>query len=312
MNLRKYGIGVVILVLFGMTKIVFSADGLYRLNEDNNGQLVQRGDIAEGGEIHLGDLISTEMREAALVSLANDNSQFGLTLKAGPIPKGAEQGHLLLVIGESYLPVSSHSDRAESGIVNIHTQVAGQDAALKIAKSLEIEPQLRKHPGHAILVTVKPKQNSYHPNEAVNLVMTIKNEDKTTVRFYDGGSQRGPRNNQFSFTAFSQYGFGHALPDVGDPQNFGGEAIVIKLLPGEVFTKEVLVTNWFKFAKPDQYQITSIYEMGLLDEKDQTIWNDFAIARCNLPIRALEAAKEAIKMMPQEEVPATTLPGKER
>jgi hypothetical protein len=300
MNARRCCVVLVLLAMPLAARAGTPETGLYQLNEGDNGQLVQRGDTAAGGEIRLGDLISEKLSEASLVSGANDNSLFRLSLKAGPIPEGADQGRLAVVVGDLYLPVYGHSDRRENGAIDIDTQVAGLEAARKVAKSLGIEPQLRKHLGHELLVTVEPKQASYRPGEAVTLVMTIKNVGETSVSFFDGGQQRGPRNNQFSFIAFSNAGFGRALPDTGDPTNFGGPAGIKKLGPGDVFTKEVLLTNWFRFSKPGGYQITAIYQLGLLDDGSRIIWDDFAVARCFVRITAAEATEDPTATSPTE------------
>ena len=272
--------------------------GLYRVTEGENGQLVQRHDTAAGGEVRLNGLLSEKLNEASLVSIANDNSLFNLSLKAGPIPEGEDHGPSAVVVGGLCLVAWGHSDRHEDGSMDIATRVAGLEAAQKVAEAMGIEPKLRKHPGHALLVTVEPKQPSYRPGEAVTLVMTIKNVGETTFSFYNGGQQRGARNNQFSFTAFTS---SRALPDTGDPRHHGGLMGLKRLAPGGVFTKEVLLTNWFEFSEPGSYRITAIYELDLLDEDRRTIWDDFAVARCWLRISAPEPAKGSEATSPVEE-----------
>lgn len=275
--------------------------GLYGLSEGEKGQTVQRADTATGGEVRLGGLLSAKLSESLLVSVANDNSLYRLSLKTGPIPEGADNGRLAVVVAGLCMPVSSHSDRDADGSVSVGTAVAGKEAAERIAKELGIEPQLRKHPGHKLLVTAEPKQTSYRPDEAVTLVMTIRNVGETTISFFDGGKQRGPRNNQFSFTAFRMSGFGPALPDTGDTTNHGGKAGIRKLAPGDAFTKEVLLTGWFKFSEPDTYRITALYELGLLGADGRTMWDDFAVARCLVRVSLPEPAVRATTRAPVKE-----------
>ena len=285
----------VALAVLALSVLTASADdlrtGLYRISDDETGQVVQRSDTATGGEVRLSDFLSENLSEASLLSVANDNSLYRLSLKAGPIPKGEDKGRFAVVVAGLCMPVSSHSDRREDGSLEIGCMVAGEKAGKTIAEALGIEPQLRKHPGHRLLVTVKPEQPGYRPGEAVTLVMTIKNVGETTVSFFDGGQQRGPRNNQFSFIAFSNAGSGRALPDTGDPTNLGGLAGIKRLGPGDVFTKGVLLTDWFKFSEPDSFQITAIYQLGLLGEDSfRTIWEDFAVAQCLVRVSAPEPA----------------------
>ena len=292
MNKLQCGTGVVLLALAVAAGAETLRTGLYTATEGDTGQVVQRADIARGGEVRLDGLLSSKLSDASLVSMSNDNDLYRLSLKAGPIPEGGDRQHLAVVIGGLCLPVWGHSDRQADGLMSVETQVAGKEATQKVAKELGIEPQSRKHPGHKLLVTVQPKQSSYRPDEAVTLVMTIRNVGETTVSFYDGGKQRGSRNNQFSFMAFRQAGVGPALPDTGDPKHFGGPMGIKRLAPGDVFTKEVVLTGWFKFAEPDTYGITAMYELGLLDEGDRTrtLWDDFAVARCFVRVTAPEPA----------------------
>jgi hypothetical protein len=50
------------------------------------------------------------------------------------------------------------------------------------------------------------------------------------------------------------------------------------------------LTDWFKFSEPNLYQITAIYQIGLLDERARTVWDDFVVARCLVRITAAEPA----------------------
>ena len=114
------------------------------------------------------------------------------------------------------------------------------------------------------------------------LELEIKNVGSTTVRLIEGGKQRGPRDNQFGFTAFGGSGHGKPIPDTGDPTNFGGKGGFHELKPNDVFRKQVDLSKWFKFEKPDTYQITGMYELELQD-KDfgaRVLWQEFATGRC--------------------------------
>ena len=120
-----------------------------------------------------------------------------------------------------------------------------------------------------------------------------KEEDKPgtgPLRFTHGGKQRGPRDNQFRFVA--QAGIdGKGLPDTGDPQHFGGISRSITLKPGEVYTTEVDLSKWFKFAEPNTYQITGVFEMPVIDPTSAdgwgpVLWDDLAVGECTIWVTA--------------------------
>jgi hypothetical protein len=103
--------------------------------------------------------------------------------------------------------------------------------------------------------------------------------------------QRGARNNQFGFLAFHE----KAIPDTGDPANFGGISTSVQLEPGEVFTKQVDLADWFKFEKPGGYSIIGMYRLLLHDPENlsarDTLWEDFAVAEC--VVRIQDEGKDA-------------------
>jgi hypothetical protein len=107
--------------------------------------------------------------------------------------------------------------------------------------------------------------------------------------FHDGGRQRGPRDNYFGFTAFRGGGSGKAVPNTGDPTNFGGLGSNRVLKPGDVFSKTVGLDSWFKFKDADTYQVTASYRPEFHEPDGKTyrvIWDDFATAECSVRVEA--------------------------
>jgi len=255
---------------------------------EGQGRVVKWKDRAGDAEVRLTDLLATKLSGASLASESNDNSTYRLELTASPIAIGANREPLALVVAGLCVPVWGRSERHEDGSIFLEATVVGKEAADKIARELGIEPRLRTHPGYELVVTVEPKQPPYHPNEAVTLVMTIKNVGQTTVRFRNGG-QCGRRDNQFSFIAIRGYGYGPSLPDICAPaksDESGGLWNPATLKPGDTFTKEVQLTDWFKFTEPGFYRITALYELEIMDSGTHAIWNDFAVAKCLLHVAA--------------------------
>ena len=84
---------------------------------------------------------------------------------------------------------------------------------------------------------------------------------------------------------------GKGLPDTGDPHNFGGRSRSITLKPGEVYTTEVDLSKWFKFAEPNTYQITGVFEMPVIDPTSAegwrpVLWDDLAVGECSVRVTA--------------------------
>jgi hypothetical protein len=266
------------------------ASGLYALTWEGPGRPIKRADA--DGQLVLGEQLSPKLREARLESLSNDNALLRLSVVAGPIPQGGDVGQMAVLVAGVCVPVSSHGDRTEDGSIAVSGQIVGEGAAAKVAAELGIKPQLRSHPGHRLVVSVKPEKPAYRPKEPVTLVMTIRNVGTTTVRFTDGGMQRGPRNNQFGFTAFRNHGHGKAVPDTGDPTNFGGLGGFVELKPGETFTKTANLSDWFTFDAADAYRVTAMYQFALHGEDHaHPLWDDVAVAACT--VRVVEADPNA-------------------
>ncbi len=159
--------------------------------------------------------------------------------------------------------------------------IQGRKAAERVAESTKVTLQLREHPGHRFVVRLEPEKDSYQIDEVVTLRMEIENVGKTTFSFWDGGMQRGPRNNQFGFMAYRGHGYGRAVPDIGDPTNFGGMAGQEVLKPGDTFTKEVELSKWFSLETADTYRIIGLFRMTVGSPSDRAAaWDDFAVAEC--------------------------------
>jgi hypothetical protein len=259
-------------------------DGIYTWSE-GGAPLVKRND---GAEVVLGKSVGRGFGTATMTSVANDNSQYVLQLKdAGPLADGAEKSYLALVIDGIILGVWSHSDRHADGTFDLNATVYGDDAAGKVADRLKVERQKRKNPGHKIEVRWSPEKEQYKAGEAVTLKMELRNAGDAAVTFTVGGKQRGPRDNQYRFLAYRGYGMGKAVPDTGDPLNFGGISTSRTLKPGETYTATVPLEKWFTFADPDFYRVTGIFELELLDAAvpfGQPIWNDLATGECTVKV----------------------------
>lgn len=259
-------------------------NGIYSVadNDADTGTTVTRADTHD--PIKLQRLLTSGLGRPSLISTSNDNESFRLTLsKAGPFRKDITSTHQaayidgVCVIGTGQVL----DDQQRSTLVGDFNSI---DNASKIAKALSIEPKLRHHPGYKAVVKWTPEKSSYKPSEPIELTLTVENAGDVDINFVAGGSQRGPRDNQFAFVAHSGSGHGKAVPDTGDPTNFGGPGSLVKLKPGESFTKTVDVSKWFRFFESGSYQLTCIYHIEM-SSGDSDLWDEFLTGRCDVRIK---------------------------
>jgi len=272
-------------------------DGIYRVRpaqSTQTGVQVARSDT--DGTVVLLQRLTDNFGTATMASIANDNTRFRIDLKAaGPFSKGDDIGHFALMVDSVCVMVGGNSDPDEAGRMDLSAQVVGKDASTKIAARLGVEPLLRQHPGHKMAVRFLPTKKGYPTEGPVVLRMEIENVGEKPFSFYDGGRQRGARNNQFGFQAFRDRGQGPEVPDTGDPINFGGMATFRTLRPGEVFQKEVDVTKWFDLSEPGTYRIKGRFEMRIKSGDAggyQPAWEDTAEGECLVVIGQVENRSE--------------------
>jgi len=263
--------------------------GIYAFHDDGKGPRTRRTD---GAEIVLGKQLARTFGTAVLRSVSNDNTRFHLELKnAGPLPEGADKSRLALLIDGVCIGVFSQSDPHADGTIDLAGAVHGDDDARKVAAFLKIEPQRRKHPGHRFTVRWSPEKETYRVGDVVRLTLELRNTGDRPFSFVVGGKQRGPHDNQYRFLAYRSYGMGKAVPDTGDPVNFGGISSVRTLKPGETFTATIDLGKWFAFNDPDIYRVTGIFELELSDPEmpfGRPIWEDLAVGECLVRVAARE------------------------
>ena len=253
------------------------ADGIYPIVPDGQGTTVLR---SSGGSVDLGDRVSGDFGDVEVWSLTNQNDRFRVLMK-GAAPLNDRLRFAICANGVCEV-VSSYSELDTAGKRRLTVTVVGQENAKKVASALNGKIEQRDHPGHQLRANWKSMKASFKVGEPVMLELEIENVGSTTVRFMEGGQQRGARDNQFGFTAFAGEGYGDPIPDTGDPRHHGGIGAFRTLKPGEVFRKDVDVSKWFLFEKADVYEITAMYELELKNEDfdAKVLWDDFAVGRC--------------------------------
>jgi hypothetical protein len=268
------------------------ADGVYLLRFEGKGRPVRLGN---GERAFLGKRLSDSIgASASLRSVSNDNTRFFFTVKKlGPLPAVATQEQTALVVDGVCMHLGREDKLPPDGRVNTWANVYTARDAGTLAARYKIEPKKRKHPGHRFQVRWVPDKKEYTVGDKVTVNLELTNTGTVPMHFTFGGKQRGPRNNQFRFLAYSGSGYGKAVPDTGDPVNFGGIVQSKTLKPGEVFKAEVALDKWFQFTRADTYRVTGMLELGLIDPEDtngfgEVIWNDLAVGDCRVRIVAQE------------------------
>lgn len=255
--------------------------GIYRITSDGQGVEAAR---TVGGTVDLGERLATNLGDSTIWSLTNRNDYYRVMVKlAAPLER---QHRLAICVDGVCEVVGSISAPDADGKVAVLADVVGQANARQVAVALNAKIQDRQHPGHQLRVSFSTVRESHRIGEPVVLSLRIVNVGKTTVRFLEGGQQRGPRNNQFGFTAFAGHGSGKSISDTGDPRHRGGIGVYRELKPGDVFDKQVDISKWFKFEKADTYQVTGTYELELRDKdySARIIWKEFVTERCRVRI----------------------------
>lgn len=267
------------------------AEGVYLLKFEGAGRKVE---LTDGSEAILGKRLSPSVGVGGtLQSHANDNTRFTVTInKLGPLPPEVAKEQTALVVDGLVFHLGRPEMLPADGIVNTWANVYSADAARALAARYEIEPLLRKHPGHQYEVRWVPSKSRYALGEAMTLRMELENTGTGPLRFTFGGKQRGPRNNQFRFIAQARAD-GKGLPDTGDPTNFGGLVGSKTLQPGDTFTAEVDLSKWFTFSEPNTYRVTGVFELPVIDPASPdgfrpVVWDDLAVGECVVRVVARE------------------------
>jgi hypothetical protein len=260
------------------------ANGVYLLTFEGEGRKVT---LTDGSEALLGKRLDQGTGSSAtLKSVSNDNSRFAFTVtKLGPLPEMVTQVQTALVIDGVVLHLGRADKLAEDGTVSTWAMVSSAEAGRTLAAYYKVKPELREHPGHRFEVRWTPENAVNRVGGEVTLKLEITNAGNRPLRFSFGGKQRGARNNQFRFLAYSGHGSGAAVPDTGNPMHFGGRASINTLKPGETFSTTIDLAKWFRFTEPDSYRITGILEMPLYDAEaadpwSRVLWDELAVGEC--------------------------------
>jgi len=241
------------------------ADGLYDFSMGGEGPQVLK---SNGQKVRLGPFGGAIPTERSIVSEANDNSRFIVSLMN--IQPGIPYA-MLLIDGIAMTPHGQSQGR--DGTRAVSFKFEGLDRARKFAAKLNCPLQLRTNPGRPFEATWSTDKAEYRVGEPIIVTMELRNVSNKIVAFLNGGKQRGMRNNQFRFLAYRAEGHGTAVPDTGDPTHFGGICSNLPIDPGESIKLRAELGGWFKFTEQGVYRISGMFELELHDPARKVVWN---------------------------------------
>jgi len=227
-----------------------------------------------------------EIEQVTVRSVSNDNRRYSLAFRASEtftIPC-TQVG---LVVGSRTIKFNSQGVDGQGHFTSMETMVDDPEVVPEIAKHFQANVVRRRHPGHRMLVEIIPSKAEFVARERVTVKLRITNIGDVEFAFIQGGRQRGPRDNQFAFSA--ELVGNKMVPDTGDPQHMGGLGFPVTLKPGQSHEIPVDLSKWFDFRESGIYNLRGSYHMDFIDPaaKDlYTIWEDYACAEFSLEIRS--------------------------
>ncbi len=252
------------------------ANGLYAIGPCGMGEKA-----LDGAGMCLSKKLADIVEAARVEAVDNENQLFYVDLRKST-PFSMECRDLALYVDGVLARCRGSSFGSGSYGINAY---APAPAAQAFARYFGVALRLRAQPVTNLVTTFTPARDSFTPDELVPVTMEIMNAGTGAVAFRVGGSNRGPRDNQFSFTARGPTG---AVPDTGNSFNLGGLSYFQKLQPEERFRKEVDLRNWFTFSQPGVYSITAAFDLEFADSSatgNLLIWHEKAAGSFSLRIR---------------------------
>jgi len=248
-------------------------NGIYERSQDTSAALVR----AQDGElVRLGTRRALQILKAEIFSENNENTRFRLSVTVPYDPDLRSSSYILFVDGTAYQQRGAGSSQKDTSSASFY-YIMGDYNATQVAKYFGAPLRYRKHPGYDLQVSFTPSKQEFDHGEEVIVTLRITNVGTKAVSFIKGGRNRGPRDNQYTFSATYR---GKQVEDVGPVYDFGGIAATRILRTGDVFEDKVNLRKWFPFKEgAGLYEIHGSYYLGFQDPDDdswRTIWDDYA------------------------------------
>jgi hypothetical protein len=229
--------------------------------------------------------LKEEIERVTISSQSNDNRHYYLALRASN-SFSLPCNQIGLVVGTQTIRFNSQGTDGAGHFTSMETTIDDPEVIPQIAQYFHATVLKRRHVGHRMLVEFITDKAESSVGEPVIAKLRITNIGDTEFAFMQGGRQRGPRDNQFAFTA-ELFG-GKMMPDIGDPQNMGGLGVSVALKAGQSHEIKVDLTKWFNFSERGTYNLRGSYRMDFLDPAARdfyTLWEDYACAEFTVRIK---------------------------
>lgn len=256
----------IIFVLFISPLAAALEDGVYETDKD--GQPAKH--------------VQLKVTRGHILSESNANDEWSLFVCYSP--NGFLEGNkYAVVLGGKIRKIGSWGKSGDTeNDFSLNLKSSELDAAKKLFGLQSIE---RKHNGFKLDVMFSPDKEFYSPGEKVIIKMTIKNVDDKAFYFNVGGHNRGPRDDQFSFSCEGPEG----TQPTKKANNFGGLSFVNEIEAGKEYSKEVDLNGWFDLKKPGNYELMGNYLLSVYETKNIqsfSIWEDYLTRPFRIIIKA--------------------------
>lgn len=200
----------------------------------------------------------TKLHPLRAVLFAGDNQNTRYELMVRYRHPGMKQGgEGELVVGGDVLKTSGYGSDSDS--LMLDWELSATDAS-RVAAMLHIARQERHPIGDALKGTFAPVQKTVKSGQLVEMELTIENPPSApAVKYTQGGRQRGPRDDQFSFTVTRN---GQPVAPIS-AYNLGGISTMPELAPGATATFKTTVDGWADVTAPGHYVVECRWETEL-------------------------------------------------
>lgn len=200
------------------------------------------------------------VRRALLFAADNANSRFQLLAW---VDGAALPGDGALVLRGAPLVSESHGSDNDVATVSFWLDAA---QAAEAARLLRIPRQDRHPAAEQVTGTFAPSAPSFRVGEPVEVVLTLRNPaGAPAAQRSQGGRQRGPRDNQFSFVVRRD---GREVP-LREGMDFGGRSQLLPLAPGGSAQLRAPLALWADLSVPGRYAVECRYETEFSPENSR-------------------------------------------
>lgn len=215
-------------------------------------------------------------------SLSNANDRWSAIVCFPQV--GFQEGNRYsVVLGGRATKITSWGNSSDKEYVFSLEFMSSELEAAKALFGLPVEA--RQHPAYAIDGSFTTDKGIYLVGEKIVVTMVIRNVGDQPFRFFKGGHQRGPRDDQFHFSGVGPDG-GTLM--VKSAMNFGGMGSVITIAPHDQVSLSVDLDGWIDASQPGYYTLMVSYLLPIHatdDVSKSETWEDYLTRPCTFEVQ---------------------------